>query len=106
MMAPVEGPADDNPGANPGADADVDQVLRATPGPEAQLAQGGQVDVVLHIYGQVETFAQELLQIQVVPAQAGRPSHHTLVVQGHPRGADANAADLLARGPGRFEQLL
>ncbi len=86
-------PAADHAAADSGAHGEQHQVAAALASPLPQLAQGGQVGVVLHLHGHTRPAAQLLGHVHIPPAQVYAPPHQGLIQHraGHPHPrADAH----------------
>ena len=83
--------------ADTGADGDEQEVVDVLAGTEGELAPGGRVGVVLDDHREVHVLLQLGLQVDVPPRQVGREVDPRPGVVDVPRGAHADAGDVVAR---------
>ncbi len=105
--APVEPAVEDEPGADPRGDLEVDQVAGVAPGAERRLGQRAEVRVVVDHHRDVEPAAHLGLRGHADPArQDRRPAHDALAGLDRPGQAHAGADHRGAVDAGVGERLL
>ena len=93
-------PVQDNAAANTRADGQIDQVVYAAPGPEAVLAQRGQVGVVGQEGGPGERIGQTRAQRHIPPTgQVGGEEDHPCSGIQRPGRSDADGGRAALAGP-------
>src|SRR5213592_2795703 len=87
---------DDDPAANPRAERETNDVVRAARGAAPPLAEDGAVRVIIERCGETEALADAVTQRHVRPAEVGREQHRAALRVEGPRRADAYSLDFLA----------
>ncbi len=92
-LAPrYKGAVDDHAGANAGPKGDKDHVLNILTGAKPQLAEGGQVNIIIHGDGEVVTFEKPGFEWKLVPMKSVSPCDNTFFMQGDAGDAHTDTA--------------